>query len=162
MPTRLLILGQDNPILRQSSKPVVKIDTKIKNLVKDLKDTVKEHKGLGLAAPQIGHNLRVMVVNLNHGTEQAIQLPMVNPKVTFFSDTKSIAEEGCLSLPGIYVNVERSTNIMVEFLTAENQKQTLHLKDLNARIVQHEVDHLDGVLIVDKAVKGVTLPINDQ
>lgn len=145
-----IIQGADNPILRKKSVAIKKIDAKLKKLVKDMSDTLFKAKGIGLAAPQVGQNIRVILALLNVNTPQQTLIEMVNPEILESSEEKETAEEGCLSLPGIYGNVERSKSITVHFQTLKNQKLTLHLKGLNARIVQHEVDHIDGVLIVDR------------
>ncbi len=114
--------------------------------------TLKAEKGLGLAAPQVGINQRLIAVILNKHTDQELQLILINPVITAWSEEKAICEEGCLSLPQMFLQVERAKGITVEFLNLKNQKQILNLKDLNARVVQHEIDHLDGILIVDKAI----------
>ncbi|MBI2453513.1 peptide deformylase [Candidatus Peregrinibacteria bacterium] len=141
--------GKDNPILRAKTEPLKHIDSKVKKLIKDMIETMHKAKGIGLAAPQVGQSARVAIIYLNAKTKNELVIPMINPLITFFSQEKEIAEEGCLSLPEIYINVERSKKVRVEFLNIKNQKMALELKDLSARIVQHEVDHLNGVLITD-------------
>lgn len=150
-----IVQGADNPILRKKSISIKKIDAKLKKLVKDMSDTLSKAKGIGLAAPQVGKNIRVIVALLNVNTPQQTLVEMVNPDIEKRSEAKETAEEGCLSLPGIYGNVERSKSITVRFQTLKNQKLTLHLEGLNARIVQHEVDHIDGILIVDRFKEGL-------
>ena len=141
--------GKDNPILRSKALPVKDIDTKLKKLIKDMIETMHKSNGVGLAAPQIGISLRLAVVYLNAKTKNELVIPVINPKITFSSKEKTIAEEGCLSLPEIYINVPRSKKIRIEFLNLKKQKIFLELEDFNARVIQHEIDHLNGVLIAD-------------
>ena len=108
-------------------------------------------KGVGLAAPQVGHNIRIIVVRLNAGDKEETVFPMINPEILHFSDEKYEDEEGCLSIPGIWGIVERPKDIVVSFKTHKNTPQTLKLTELNARIIQHELDHLDGILFIDRA-----------
>lgn len=141
--------GADNPILRKKSTAVKKIDTKIKKFIDDMKNTLLSHEGIGLAAPQVGENIRVILVCLNPKTKNENTVVMVNPEITYKSDEVYEAEEGCLSLPSIYLQVTRSKEIIVSFQSLKSRKQTLRLENLNARIVQHEIDHINGILIVD-------------
>ncbi|MBI2464383.1 peptide deformylase [Candidatus Peregrinibacteria bacterium] len=141
--------GADNPILRKKSTEVKKIDTKLKKFIDDMKDTLVSHEGIGLAAPQVGKNIRVVLVCLNPKTKNENTVVMINPEITYKSEEMYEAEEGCLSLPGIYLQVLRSKEIIVDFQSLKKQKQTLRLEGINARIVQHEVDHVNGILIVD-------------
>lgn len=148
--------GPDNPILRQKSKPIAKIDKSLLKLAKNMAATLEKEKGLGLAAPQVGHNLRLIFVRLNYKTPHELVLPMINPKITEISKETALAEEGCLSLPKQFAPVTRAKALTVQFQTLKNEPQTLKLEDLNARIIQHEIDHLDGVLFIDRAEKDQT------
>jgi peptide deformylase len=136
--------------LRKKSAEVKKFDSELKRLVKNMKDTLKAVKGLGLAAPQVGTNVRVFVMVLNYEKKDAKVIAMVNPVILGKSETTLIAEEGCLSIPGVFKNVERFESVVVEFLDEEGIRQVLTVEGLNAREVQHENDHLDGVLFVDR------------
>lgn len=150
MTPRPIITGAAHPTLRKKSLEVKKVDQKIRKIAKDLQDTLTKIPGIGLAAPQIGENYRVIIAKLNPGKEQEAKIIMVNPEIQTFSQEIEIAEEGCLSLPKIYVKVPRSKEITVVYRDLRDRQNTLHLKNLNARIVQHEIDHLDGILIVDR------------
>lgn len=141
--------GTDNKILRTKSTPVEKIDKKVKKLIDNMFDTIKNEKGLGLAAPQVGTNKRIILVRLNHDTPQEMIIPLINPEIISESDEKVVGEEGCLSVPGIYKAVERYKKIRTKFQDIKGNTQILELEDLDARIIQHEIDHLDGVLFVD-------------
>lgn len=146
--------GKDNKILRTKSKPVAKIDKKIKKLVSDMLDTLNDEKGFGLAAPQVGENVRILLARFNNETDHEMIVMLVNPEIIYESEEMVIGEEGCLSLPGIYKPVNRHKLIRVKFLDIKGNKQILELEDLNARIVQHEIDHLDGVLFIDRVEEG--------
>lgn len=139
-----IVTGAESPILRKKTKNVPKVTKEVLKLIKDMKATVKSAEGLGLAAPQVGESLRVCLVQMN-----GKMTPLVNPKITWMSDELALMEEGCLSLPGINVDVPRAVEIKVTYLDEKGKEQQRHLHDLDARVVQHEVDHLEGVLIVD-------------
>ncbi len=145
-----IITGADNEVLRAKSLPVENFDSGLKKLIKKMREQMKEAKGLGLAAPQIGENLRVCVAVLNYDTSEEITVPMINPKILASGDDKICDEEGCLSLPGIYAKVERWKEIIVEFYDERGSKHIFQLSELNARVVQHEMDHLDGILFIDR------------
>ena len=128
----------DNPILRQKSEPV-KWSKKIKRLIKDMKDTLIANKGLGLAAPQIGKNLRLIVT---------INDVLINPEIIESSNFTSSIEQ-CLSCPGKKININRAAYIKVAYINDSNKHCIKEFKDLNAFCIQHELDHLDGKLIID-------------
>jgi len=146
--------GEDNPILRQKSTKVDKIDKSTKKFAKDLLKTMIKANGLGIAAPQVGINKRLFITTLNEDTDHATAILMINPEIFWRSDETNIAEEGCLSLPKIFKPVPRSTKIKVKFLDLKGNEHLLELEGLNARVVQHENDHLDGILFTDIAVDG--------
>ncbi len=139
-----IVTGQDSPILRTKTKRVPTITKDVKKLLKDMQETTVHADGLGLAAPQIGSDLRVCVAKI-HGR----LTPLVNPEITWRGKTTDTLEEGCLSLPGIWVPVMRPTEIIVKYQTLKGDQKELKLTDMDARVVQHETDHLDGKLIVD-------------
>jgi len=146
-----ILTGEDNKVLRQKSQKITKIDSSVKKLVKGMVKAMAKDNGVGLAAPQVGQNIRLVLTRLNPGGKNEIIMAMINPELAYCSDEKVEGEEGCLSLPGKWGQVIRSKEIIVKFQTQKNRDQTLKLSDLNARIIQHEIDHLDGVLFVDKA-----------
>ena len=131
--------------LRRKSHPVwPKIDDYIVDLVKSMKPIMMENDGVGLAAPQVGHNVRVILVLIDGEIQE-----MINPEVTWVSDKKVISEEGCLSIPGHYIDVERPKEIKLKFQTLNGKFKKWKLNGLEARVVLHEIDHLDGVLMTD-------------
>jgi len=148
-----IITGEENPILRETSKEVVHFDGKLKKIVKDLKETMIASNGLGLAAPQVGVHLRIFLIIFDYKGDEQKLLAMVNPKIEVMGDEMEVGEEGCLSLPGIWGDVERHRDIRVEFWNESGVRQVLELSGLDAREVQHENDHLDGVLFVDRLVE---------
>lgn len=113
-------------------------------LLKDMEDTTIAADGMGLAAPQIGHLERVCIVKIGEKLT-----PLINPQITYKSPDIEIAEEGCLSLPNVWLQIPRSVSIIVMYLDAKGKAQERKLQYLDARVVQHEVDHLEGTLIVD-------------
>lgn len=142
--------GENNSTLRTKSVRVKKIDSVLKKFAKNLKETMLKKDGIGLAAPQVGENIRMIIVTLNYGKINASVKVMINPEILSHGDEVATAEEGCLSLPAKYGNVERFTAVVLEFIDLEGEKHTLKLDDLNARVVQHEIDHLDGILFTDR------------
>ena len=139
-----IITGADNPILRAGTKDVPKVTKEIKKLIKDMYETVRDAEGGGLAAPQIGLNHRLCLAAINGKI-----IPLINPQITWKSEETDIAEEGCLSLPGLWLKVPRHTAITITYLDEKGKAQERKLTEWDARVAQHEVDHLDGILIVD-------------
>ncbi len=145
-----IITGENSPILRTVCKEVKKFDNRLKKLSKQMKTTMQKAHGIGIAAPQVGIDLRMFIVTLSYEGGVETVMTMINPNILEFSKETNIEEEGCLSLPGVFGNVERSSAITVEFLDLEGSKHFLELQGLNARVVQHENDHINGVLFIDK------------
>jgi len=150
--------GRDNSILRSQSENITALTEEHRVLIQEMKRMVKDVKGLGLAAPQVGKNLRIFVLHVTlqqvhavDGAKKHIIIPevLINPKITFFSQEENIMEEGCLSLPGIYYNITRPKEIEVEYYDEQFKKQRLRDDGIVARVIQHEVDHLNGILFID-------------
>jgi len=137
--------GENNEILRKKSEHVKAVDKKVLKLIKEMGKTMKAEKGVGLAAPQVGENLRIIVVLLDGKNT----VPMINPDITDHSYETEYGEEGCLSIPGKWGQVQRYKDIVVRYKNEKNEKRLLKLEGFNARIVQHEIDHLDGILFTD-------------
>lgn len=151
--------GSQNEKLRQVSHPIRKIDKEMQKLIKDMEITMEKGHGCGLAAPQVGVLKRLIVVLLNQQTDQEVVLAMINPEIVFHSKTTDVDTEGCLSVPGYFDEVERYSDIVVKFLDKKGREQMLKLSDLNARVIQHEIDHLDGILFVDKIVEDAEMKL---
>lgn len=151
------ILHSSDPVLRQKSKPVAKIDKKTLTLVQDLKDTLsvqKEPEGIGLAAPQIGKNLRVFVANYKDFNRVVINPEILSiekskPHSAKASRGKKEILEGCLSLPYYYGPLKRAPKVTVKYLNEKGEEITETFEGFNAQIVMHEIDHLEGILFVD-------------
>lgn len=145
--------GTQNQILRTISKPVKKIDKALVKFIEDMKETMDKENGIGLAAPQVGQNIRVIVAKFNHGTKQEINIGMINPEIISSSAEMEIDEEGCLSVPKKFDKVARSKSVVMKYLDVKGKEVMLKLTGLPARIIQHEIDHIDGILFVDKIVE---------
>lgn len=139
--------------LRQPSKEVHKVSQKIKTLVQDLIDTMYSQNGVGLAAPQIGENVRVFVIDVSTGNEPLNPIVFINPKIIKKSGA-CISHEGCLSFPEAYTDVRRYENVMVKALDSNGRSFVMEAKDgsLLARAIQHEFDHLEGIMFIDHAI----------
>lgn len=141
----LSIIKEPNPVLRQKSAQIREITPAIKQLILDMAQTMKTAKGVGLASPQIGQNLRLCVISTDKGP-----LALINPKITWKSLRKAVEEEGCLSCPNAYIKIKRSKIIYITCLDNEGKSMSFRAEGFFARVIQHEVDHLDGILIIDK------------
>lgn len=146
------ILRYGEPSLRQPSKEVHKVSKKIQELVKDMLDTLYAQNGVGLAAPQIGENYRIFVIDTSSGDEPLNPIVFINPKIVKKSGAFS-SNEGCLSFPDVYTDVRRYQNVMVKALDRNGRSFVIEAKDgsLLAKAIQHENDHLDGILFIDHA-----------
>ena len=151
--------GTDNPILRQKAKIVRKIDKQILKLIQNMEQTMEQDNGCGLAAPQVGVGERVIIVKLNQQTDQEVNLAMINPEIVFHSEETEVDTEGCLSVPKVFDLVRRYRDLIVKFQDKKGREQMLKLSELNARVIQHEIDHLDGILFTDKLEKEQSSPI---
>ncbi len=145
MVRRISIYGED--VLRQKASPVETIDDGVRDLIRDMAETMRDAKGVGLAAPQVGVSQRIIVAEVPQ--EQKGVIALVNPKIVE-SRGSSEFEEGCLSVPGITAKVTRAAEVLVEGLSPEGKKVKETYSGLLATVVQHEIDHLDGVLFVDR------------
>ena len=142
------ILIEPDPLLRLKCKKVEKIDGNIKSLMDDMLATMYEAPGIGLAAIQIGILKRVVVIDLGK-EEKKTPLFLVNPEITFKSKKKAVYEEGCLSIPGQFAEIERSDECHLNYLDYHGSPKRLKANGLLATCIQHEVDHLDGILFID-------------
>ena len=143
----LEILKAGNPVLKKKSVPVERVDKNLKILLDDMAETMYAHDGVGLAAPQVGRNICVVVIDCqdDHGL-----LEMINPVITC-REGEAVDTEGCLSVPEIYGEVSRAAKVKVQFINRRGKLQTLTATGLLARCIQHELDHLEGQLFIDIA-----------
>lgn len=145
--------GKNNPILHKKSQPIKKFDEEIKVLAKDMLETMNENNGVGLSACQTGKNIRLFVIpkELSPACRQGRKKYIfINPEIIKLSKKTNVMEEGCLSLPGVFINIKRAKSIKVNAFDENGKKFRLKAKGLLARVIQHENDHLDGILITDK------------
>jgi peptide deformylase len=148
MATRPILILPD-PRLRAVADPVEEIDAGIKKLARDMLETMYEAPGIGLAAPQVGELKRIVVMDLAKEDEPKNPIIMINPEILKFSDETVVTEEGCLSIPELYYDVERPAEVTVRYTDLEGKVQEVEARDRFAICVQHELDHLDGVLYID-------------
>ena len=147
--TKRSIVTLPDPILRQVSRPVERVDDDVRELVEDMFETMYAAPGVGLAAVQVGVPLRVIVLDAAEEGEEGRPLAMINPEILSFSEEKRVYEEGCLSIPEVRVEIERPASVHVRFLDLEGRQQELKADGLLATAIQHEIDHLNGRLIID-------------
>ena len=142
------ILIEPDPVLRTKCKPIEKIDKKTRSLMDDMLETMYDAPGIGLAAIQIGIPKRVIVIDLSK-EEKKKPLYFINPKIIIKSKNNSTYEEGCLSVPGQFAEVDRPDQCHISYLDYEGKKKELRAEGLLATCIQHEMDHLEGILFID-------------
>lgn len=145
-----LVTGESSPILRTICDPISKFDKSLKKLVQDMNDTMVKEKGVGIAAPQVSVNARVFLAVLGSESKNPVTVAMVNPEILDFSEEVELGEEGCLSLPKLFAKVWRSKEVLVRFQDLKGEFRQLKVANLDARVVQHELDHLNGILFIDR------------
>lgn len=149
--TILPIIKHANQVLRTNCEPIDEVTDQVRELMDDMLETMYDAPGVGLAAPQIGDLRRVIVLDAARDAEEADREPLcfANPEITWVSDETSEYEEGCLSIPDIYENVTRPAECKVSFLDYAGDVKELHCTGFLATVIQHEIDHLNGVLFID-------------
>ena len=155
----------DEPVLRRKAKKVAKVTPELRKLIDDMIDTMRDAPGVGLAAPQVGVSERVIVVEYAEDDDEAEGAPppkkklyaLINPEIVWASEEMVDGTEGCLSIPGWLGDVSRHDAIAVKALNRSGQKVKINAEGWLARIFQHEIDHLDGVLYIDRLVSPDTL-----
>ena len=148
MAIRPIIIAPD-PVLKAKAKPVENIDSGIVRLMDDMLETMYKAPGIGLAAPQIGILQRVIVVDVADKDEKPQPFAMANPEILWKSDETSVHNEGCLSLPDHYADVTRPKQVRLRYIDRDGEVRELDADNLLATCVQHEIDHLNGVLFID-------------
>jgi len=137
-----------DPFLRLRSEEVGEVDDSLQDLIQDMFSVMEEERGIGLAAPQIGVSKRVIVVSIEE--KNFSRLALINPVILHLSSDKDVMEEGCLSVPGVNADVERPVEAVVRGTTKNGRLVEISAQGLLARAIQHEIDHLDGVLFIDR------------
>jgi peptide deformylase len=147
----LEVIEHPNPVLLARAELIMSFDLSTCQLVEEMALAMYSSGGVGLAAPQVGHSRRVVLIDPTGGDDTNSLVAMINPVVTWVSDQKVVGEEGCLSLPGIRLQVPRAVAVTVEYHDVMGNLKRLECRDeYTARIIQHEVDHLDGVMMLDR------------
>jgi len=152
----LKIVTVPDPILRKTAEKINKVDEEVKNLIAQMRETLEKNPrgGIGLAAPQVGRRQRIIITKDGREPE-SITYALVNPEITKTSTDRAKAYEGCLSIPDTYCLVERPEKVVVKALNQNGKKITIKASDLLARVLQHEIDHLNGILITDKSIGNI-------
>ena len=143
------IVIEPDPILRKKSESLEKVDDEIRELLDDMLETMYAAPGIGLAAVQVGILKRIIVIDISKDKEKKNPLFLINPEIIFRSKKTSIYEEGCLSLPGHFAEIERPAECQIKFVDYNGKEKELTANGLLATCIQHEVDHLNGVLFID-------------
>ena len=150
---RLPIITAPDPRLRRKCAPVEAVDETVRALMDDMLETMYAAPGIGLAAPQVGIASRVIVVDVGREDEQRAPYRMANPEMIRVSETHASYEEGCLSLPEHYAEVTRPAETVIRYLDENNEQREIEFEGVLATCIQHEIDHLDGILFVDRISK---------
>ena len=148
MSQRKIIIEPD-PILREKSKTLEKVNDELRELLDDMLETMYAAPGIGLAANQIGVLKRLIVIGINRDNEKRNPIFLINPEIISSSKKTSIYEEGCLSLPGHYAEIERPAECNIKFVDYNGKEKELNAKGLLSTCIQHEIDHLNGILFID-------------
>jgi len=148
MSIRPIIIAPD-PVLKAKAKPVTEIDGRIAKLMDDMLETMYKAPGIGLAAPQVGILDRVIVLDVAGEDEKPQPFLMANPEIVMASDELSVHNEGCLSIPDLYADVTRPKQVRVRYLDRDGEVREMDSDGLLATCVQHEIDHLNGILFID-------------
>lgn len=147
------ILQLPDPVLRKVSAPVEKIDAETKKLIADMFETMYDAPGVGLAAIQIGVPKRVVTIDATRGDDEKDPMVFINPEIVKASEETDMKEEGCLSIVDFYEEVERAAAVTVRYMDEKGAKKEIEAEGLLARALQHEIDHLNGVLFIDHLSK---------
>ena len=143
------ILTEPDPILRKKCEPLEKVDTDTKKLMDDMLETMYAAPGIGLAAVQVGILKRLVVIDISKGEEKKKPIFLINPQIIHKSEKTSVYEEGCLSLPGQFAEIERPAECAIQYIDYNGKEKDLKAEGLLATCIQHEVDHLNGILFID-------------
>jgi peptide deformylase len=147
--SKLEIITIPDPVLRKVATPIERVDDELRRLADDMLETMYDAPGIGLAAPQVGVSRRLIVLDVSEKEGEKNPLVMINPEILQLADERRTYEEGCLSIPDVKVEIERPAAARVRFLDRVGKEQVLDTEGLLATAVQHEIDHLEGRLIID-------------
>ena len=144
-------------VLRQPAKRVAKVDQKIRELTQQMLQTMYSADGSGLAAPQVGINKQIIVIDCEPDNPENPPLILINPVIKIFGRSMCDSQEGCLSIPGVYLDVKRPEIVEITYKDENGRPKTLKADGLLSRVIQHEIDHLNGVMFVDRVQNGLVL-----
>ena len=148
MSQRKIVIEPD-PILRKKSDDLKQVDNDLRKLLDDMLETMYAAPGIGLAAVQLGILKRLIVIDVSKDKDKKNPLFLINPEIIFKSDETSVFEEGCLSLPGYFAEIERPAQCQIKYIDYYGKKKELNASGLLATCIQHEIDHLNGILFID-------------
>lgn len=154
-PLQLHYMG--DRVLRQPTKRISKVDNEIRHLIREMLQTMYSENGIGLAAPQIGMNKQLLVIDSDPENSATPALALINPEIKSYSKDLCTMEEGCLSIPNVYLDVVRPKAIEVAFKDENGRPRKMKATGLLARVIQHEMDHLNGILFVDRIKNEIAL-----
>ena len=157
----LQLITYPHPTLRHSSKPIMRVDSHLKELVDEMFEIMYEFRGVGLAANQVNLPIRLFIANPSGNQEEGPELVFINPVISKAKGTAE-AEEGCLSLPGLNAHVKRNKSLHVNAYDMNGNEVNTDVDGFLARIIQHEVDHMDGVLFIDRLTDEIRRPLAEQ
>ena len=157
----LQLITYPHPTLRHRSKPIVRVDARLKELVDEMFEIMYEYRGVGLAANQVNLPIRLFIANPSGDKEEGPELVFINPVINRAKGVAE-AEEGCLSLPGINAHVKRNKSLTVNAYDLNGNEINADVDGFMGRIVQHEIDHLDGVLFIDRLTDEIKRPITEK
>ena len=143
------ILIEPDPLLRKKSEPLESVNEETRKLMDDMLETMYKAPGIGLAAIQIGILKKIIVIDVSKDKDKKKPLFLINPEIVFKSDKTSIYEEGCLSLPGQFAEIERPAECQLKYIDYDGKQNELKADGLLATCIQHEIDHLNGILFID-------------
>lgn len=146
----LKVYEYPDPILKKKAEKVEKVDDELRRFMDDMLETMYSAVGVGLAAPQVGVSKRIVVIDISHEDEKIEPYYLVNPEIIWKSEDKVCGEEGCLSVPEQRAEVERHASVKLRYLDYKGQQHEELIEDFLAIVVQHELDHLDGILYIDR------------
>lgn len=145
----MTIIKYPEKVLRQKAKPVDKITREIFDIAEAMTATMLDNDGVGLAANQVGYLLNIFTINLKPFADKPEPIVFINPKIIRLTESEEVDEEGCLSFPGLFLHIPRFNNIVLHYQNLYNEKIIIEAKGLVARAIQHEYDHLNGILFID-------------
>lgn len=145
----MTIIKYPEKVLRQKAKPVDKITREIFDIAEAMTATMLDNDGVGLAANQVGYLLNIFTINLKPFADKPEPIVFINPKIIRLAESEEVDEEGCLSFPGLFLHIPRFNNIVLHYQNLYNEKIIIEAKGLVARAIQHEYDHLNGILFID-------------